>query len=55
MTREQEKKSFRNAQEWFAVLDKYAAEEPFVFDREQPVIPERVIFDCEYSKAEPDE
>ena len=36
-----------DVQKWFEILDAYAAEEPFVFDREQPSAPDRVIFEDE--------
>ena len=40
----QPKEGTFNIQQWFDLLDKYAAEEPFVLNREQTVTPERVVF-----------
>ena len=44
MTPKQEKKTFKDAKEWFKALDKYNSE-PFFPDRDQPITPERVIFE----------
>ena len=46
MSEERNKTRFRNLQEWFAQLDKYNSE-PFFFDREQPLTPERIVFEEE--------
>lgn len=40
-----------NIQEWFKLLDKYAAEEPFVLDREQAVPVERAVFDDDLTEG----
>ena len=39
------KQSTFDIQEWFRILDRYAAEGPFMLDREQPPAPERAPFD----------
>ena len=44
MAQKQEERTF-NIQEWFRLLDEYAAEKPFVLEREQTVAPERAVFE----------
>jgi hypothetical protein len=44
MTTQRKKNLFRDTQKWFEALDKYNSE-PFFLDRDQPLTPERVIFE----------
>lgn len=53
MTRKPREGTF-NIAEWFNLLDKYAAEEPFVLDREQTVTPERAVFEDDPSGGQRD-
>ena len=46
MVRKRKDKTGMVAQEWFKALDKYASE-PFLLDRDQPIAPERIIFEDE--------
>lgn len=38
-------------QEWFNLPDRYAAEEPFVLDREQAVPVERAVFEDDLTEG----
>lgn len=50
MARKQRERTF-DIQEWFNLLDQYAAEEPFVLDREQMEAPQRVVFDDDLTEG----
>ena len=52
MRQQEGKEKAFNIQEWFAILDRYAAEELFVFERAQPVAPERIIFEDQYGEED---
>ena len=39
-----------DVEKWFRVLDRYAAEELFIVDREQPTAQDRVVFENDPEK-----